>query len=349
MSCQVHVLDKDLTEAAGEGYAGSTFEEEPSRMAAALRYPIAAVSRLTGLSLDTIRAWERRYAAVTPDRGARGRVYTQAQVQRLRTLAALVEQGHPIGDVASLPDARLDALLRGTLDAERPAPRTSSPADAPPIARVLAAVERFDYAAADREVGHLAALYPPRDLVYVLTLPLMRTVGERWHAGTLSIAQEHLASAILRAVMSSLVRLQRPPAGAPRLLFATPDTELHEFGILAAAMLSAAAGLDPVYLGPEVPADDIGRAAAESDASVVVIGLSGGSRTAAAKINDIRRAVPSSVEMWAGGPSTLALSPSAGRRGRVLPLATFEEYEHHLLRLGGRPARTAAQLLRSDA
>src|SRR5512135_1346708 len=126
-------------------------------MAALLRYPIATVARLTGLSLDTIRAWERRYAAVTPDRGARGRVYTEAQVQRLRTLAALVEQGHPIGDVANLPDARLEALLRGTLDAERPTPRTSPATDAPPIARVLAAVERFDYAAADREVGLLAS------------------------------------------------------------------------------------------------------------------------------------------------------------------------------------------------
>ena len=64
------------------------------------RYPIRAVARLTGLPLDTLRAWERRYEAVVPERGPRGRQYTEAQVERLRLLKEAVDQGHAIGTVA---------------------------------------------------------------------------------------------------------------------------------------------------------------------------------------------------------------------------------------------------------
>jgi MerR family transcriptional regulator, light-induced transcriptional regulator len=313
---------------------GARFLED--HMPPALRYPIAAAARLTGLSLDTIRAWERRYGAVVPQRGARGRVYTDAQVQRLRTLSALVGLGHPISEVAVLPDPRLDELLRRTMEGQaRPARREAAPGGSP-ISRVVAAIDAFDYAAADREVARLASLYPPRDLVHQVALPLMRLVGERWHAGELTIAQEHMLSAILHAVMAGLVRLQGAPDAAPRLLFATPEAELHEFGILAGAMLAASAGLGVVYLGPNVPATDIGDAARRIGAAAVVLGLTGGSPTIAKHLSEVRRAVPAETEVWIGGPATLPIQPSQGSRGRVLPLVSFDEFERHLRRLGGR-------------
>ena len=68
-------------------------------------YPIRAVSRLTGISIDTLRAWERRHDAVTPVRDERGRMYTDADVARLRLLRQAVEQGHSIGRLAGLTDS----------------------------------------------------------------------------------------------------------------------------------------------------------------------------------------------------------------------------------------------------
>src|SRR5512136_1568897 len=106
-------------------------------MPIALQYPIAAVARMTGLTLDTIRAWERRYGAVTPERGARGRVYSDAQVQRLRVLSALVGQGHPISEVAGLTDARLKELLRRTSAGQPRPPRTDQAARDRPFARIV--------------------------------------------------------------------------------------------------------------------------------------------------------------------------------------------------------------------
>src|SRR3954451_2185665 len=71
-------------------------------------YPIRAVSRMTGLSLDTLRAWERRYEAVVPARNDRGRVYSEADVARLKRLDELVKHGHAIGTTAASSDAELD-------------------------------------------------------------------------------------------------------------------------------------------------------------------------------------------------------------------------------------------------
>ena len=73
-------------------------------------YPIRAVSKLTGLTVDTLRAWERRYEAIKPSRAGRGRVYSEADIRRLNLLRQAVEAGHAIGQVASLSDQRLAQL-----------------------------------------------------------------------------------------------------------------------------------------------------------------------------------------------------------------------------------------------
>jgi len=74
-------------------------------------YPIRAAAKLAGLTPDTLRAWERRYRAVVPARGQRGRLYSEAQVSRLRWLRDAVSAGHAIGQVASLSDQDIRGLL----------------------------------------------------------------------------------------------------------------------------------------------------------------------------------------------------------------------------------------------
>src|SRR6187200_3531359 len=73
-------------------------------------YPIRAVSKMTGIGIDTLRAWERRYGAVTPTRDDRGRMYTEADVERLRLLNGAVERGHSIGRLAGLSNDQLTEL-----------------------------------------------------------------------------------------------------------------------------------------------------------------------------------------------------------------------------------------------
>jgi methanogenic corrinoid protein MtbC1 len=300
-------------------------------MPATCRYPIAVAARLTGLTLDTIRAWERRYGAVEPERGVRGRLYSDAQVQRLRLLAALVERGHAISAVAALPTPRLETLL----DRTSPSPAGSRPPGRPVTALAVDAIEGFDHLALARELARLASLYAPRDLVYDVVLPLMRVVGERWHQGTLSVAQEHLVSAVVHSILGTIVRLHEAPPDAPGLLFAGPEGEWHEFGLLAAAMLASAAGLGVLYLGPNLPTLEIAGAAAKSGVAAAVVAMTGGAAATARQLPALRQALPPRVELWVGGPGPEAWSPPATARNRVVPIGSLEDFERHARRVRG--------------
>jgi DNA-binding transcriptional MerR regulator len=305
-------------------------------MSTGLLYPIASAARLARLSIDSIRAWERRYAAVVPRRGARGRVYTEAQIARLRRLSALVRHGHTISDVARVSDLKLEQMLeRSRQIPSGPVAAGRSP-ESSVVDRIIDAIDRFDQLAADREFGRLAALQPSRTLVHGAALPLMREAGIRWHRGAWSASQEHMLSAILRTVVAGIARLEPPTDGAPRLVFATPEGEPHEFGILAAAMLASAARLGVVYLGASLPAQEIAEASERVGAAAVVIGVTGGSAAGVRQLPTIRRLVSPRTEVWAGGPDGLRARVAPGARKRLVLLDSFEEYERHLRRVEGR-------------
>ena len=263
----------------------------------ATRYPIRAVAKLTGLSLDTLRAWERRYQAVVPERSERGRQYGAEDIDRLLLLGKLVERGHAIGGIAALPNQELKKLLA-------PQPSLAIQETPPPqdlILPVLSAIENFDSARAADELGRLAASLSPRDLVYQLTVPLMREVGIRWHNGTLAIAQEHLVSQMLRNLLGSMVRLFHPSSASVRMILATPVGEPHEFGILASAMLAAMAGIEPIYLGPDLPAHEIAEAARRSGARVILLGITVSKESTTAEVRALAAAMPEAGELWLGG------------------------------------------------
>ncbi len=270
------------------------------------RYPIRAVAKITGLSLDTLRAWERRYKAVVPERSDRGRQYGPEHVERLLLLNQLVQKGHAIGAIAS----RSDEELRGLLAQQ---PSQLVPVPAPPtemLASVLAAIENFDTIRASDELSRLAAVLSPRDLVYQVAVPLMREVGIRWHNGTLAIAQEHLVSEMLRTLLGSMMRLFRPSNPAMKMVLATPAGESHEFGILAAAMLASLAGVEPVYLGPNLPAREIADAVRRTSAKVVALSITFLSETTQDELTALAAAMPEGAELWVGGAGSADLDLS---------------------------------------
>jgi DNA-binding transcriptional MerR regulator/methylmalonyl-CoA mutase cobalamin-binding subunit len=302
-------------------------------------YPIRAVAKLTGLSIDTLRAWERRYQAVTPLRAERGRVYTEAHVRRLSLLRDAVERGHSIGQVASLEDAKLEELLAISGQVGAPAPASASRTNGgtvPAFGDVVAAIEAFDYAAVNTQLGRLAVLLPAGELIHRVVLPLMELVGERWHSGAMSIAQEHMTSAILRNLLGALVRLYEPSEPPVRLLFATPSGELHEFGILAAAMLAAARGFGVLYLGPNLPASDIVAAAERTSPQAVVLGIKAskpGPETTEA-VKAVAHELPEGTELWVGGDARSVLQEARG--AGVIALKDFGEFGKRLGRLRSR-------------
>jgi DNA-binding transcriptional MerR regulator/methylmalonyl-CoA mutase cobalamin-binding subunit len=305
-----------------------------------LLYPIRAVSKLTGISLDTLRAWERRYHVVTPQRDDRGRLYTEADVQRLRLLNAVVQKGHAIGRLAALNDQELQALMADSSivaddDTVATPVYTTEPAQAP--RPVMAAIESLNYAEAERELSRLAAVLAPREFVHRVALPLMKQVGDAWHQGTLSVAQEHMTSALLRNLLGALIPLHRRSFPVAKLLFATPGGEHHEFGILLSAMLAAGGGLGIIYLGTNLPAEEIITVARKTAPQAVVLGFIGanGAQAGIVELQQIAQRLPSQIEMWVGGPREDALVKEV-KKTRALLIEDFQMLEQHLIRLGAR-------------
>jgi len=301
------------------------------------RYPIRAVSKLTGIGIDTLRAWERRHGAVTPIRDDRGRMYADADIARLRLLRGAVEHGHTIGRLAGLTDAELRRLAApaGASAVSETAPTRRTPID---TAALTAALQQYDATAIDQQISRLASVLPPLELLRDVLMPVLAQVGDDWHRGPARIAHEHLMSSTMRNILGSFLRLYARPQASPRLLFATLTGERHEIGTLGAAMLAASSGLGVAYLGPDLPAREIVESVRPAGAQVLVLGLTA---TSAGTIKErelrtIVRDLPKEVELWAGGRGAARHASIIASRGLVF--ADYTAYQQALIRIGGRVA-----------
>ena len=301
------------------------------------RYPIRAVSKLTGIGIDTLRAWERRHGAVTPIRDDRGRMYTDADVARLRLLRGAVEHGHSIGRVAGLDEKALRHLTAAAGAATVPAvdPMRQPSQDA---AALTAAMRTYDAAGIDQEIARLSAVLRPLDLLRDVLMPVLVEIGDEWHRGRVGVAQEHLMSSAIRHILGSLLRLHSRRDVPARLLFTTPSGDRHEIGTLGAAVLAAMSGLGVAYLGPDLPARDIVGSVKPANAQVLVLGLTTTSakKTTARELRAIVHGLPRDVELWVGGRGASRYGSIITPRGLVF--GNYTAYQQELVRMGGRVA-----------
>ena len=156
-------------------------------------YPIAAVSKLTGVSCHALRVWERRYGYPRPHRSATNqRRYGADQVHALRRIAELARSGRPIGELIA-------EVRSGRLEIAAPAETEPAAGAGPGPGLVVDALCSGDLAGADAMIADLARRLPPAELAARVLEPALVEVGERWFRGAVSVYQEHLAScAILR-------------------------------------------------------------------------------------------------------------------------------------------------------
>ena len=277
-------------------------------------YSIKAASLATGLTVETLRAWERRYAVVVPHRDDSGRrTYRSEDVTRLRRLKEATDRGHPIGRIARLNDEELAALLN-----EVQAPREASTKML--VARMLDAAQLYQTVNCDQPLAVATALLPPAQLISEVLQPLLREVGDRWHRGAFSVAQERLVSnAVRRHVGLALDSHDRNARGAP-IVFATLPGERHELGLLMCAFLCASRGYKIHYLGPDVPVEDLARYAREVSASVIALSVI--LRDTLASVPEHLRRLAHHVEagttIWLGGSASSRLSREALPTGCVV-------------------------------
>lgn len=300
------------------------------------RYPLRTVARLTGLSPDLIRAWEKRYGVVRPVRGPRGaRLYAQGDIDHLARLAKLVATGRAIGDVAALDEDGLRALDRG-------ASNGMSVDTAPPseiVGVLLAHVEKLQLPELEVRLGEALVALGTTRFIDDVAQPVLVEVGNRWAAGDLTVASEHLVSAAMRHVLGSLIRL-RPTEPGSGLLLTTPAGELHEIGLMLVALRAADLGLRLYYLGPNLPADEIVQAARRSGVGAVGLSLVNSENRDAA-IEHVRRIeddLPADIDLWLGGRDAQQVAARLGKT-RAVVIDQTEALDFQLKRVRGQ-ART---------
>lgn len=248
------------------------------------RHSIGVAETRTGLSAHTIRAWEKRYGAVEPERSDGGhRLYSDEQIRRLGLLARLTERGHRISHVADLPTDELTSLLETTLSEARTeaGPGDGSGAVAGEGADAAAelegelfeAIRAFDGDRLEAAFRRAALDLSARSLIEEVVTPLLHRVGEAWEAGEISPAHEHLLSGVVMRTLGWILDGCRPAPDAPKLVVATPTGQRHNLGALLAAATAASLGWETVYLGGDLPGAEIAGAAARTGARAVALSV----------------------------------------------------------------------------
>jgi DNA-binding transcriptional MerR regulator/methylmalonyl-CoA mutase cobalamin-binding subunit len=243
------------------------------------KFPMKAVSLRTNLSPHVIRVWEKRYQAVTPKRSPTNRrLYSEEDVERLLLLRRATELGHSIGQIARLPREELidllgNAALRSGSGAgmERGAPAASrKPVD---MDELFDAVKRFDVQALEQSLSRAEVTMSRPQLIEKVIVPLIYKVGEGWHSGELRIAHEHLATSVIRSFVGNLNGAANLPPSAPCVIVTTPAGQIHEMGALVVSATALSMGWRVIYLGPNLPAEEICAATEQNNARLVALSL----------------------------------------------------------------------------
>ncbi len=326
----------------GDGATGYEASKDDRSTHEAL--PLRTVSRLTGLSPDIIRAWEKRYSVVAPTRGARGaRLYSSADVAHLSLLGRVVGGGRAIGDVARLDRRRLEALARTAIPAMAADPAAEPRMDEPGevVKESLAVLARFDAAALDCCLGDALAAHGTRQFVRQIAEPLVDEIARGSAAREVSATDERLLAGSLRNLLAGILR-SRSGVGQPRVLLAAPAGERHELSLLLAALLVADAGLALCYMGTDLPAPELAEAARRAGAVVVGLAVAddANQRAAAAEVRRIERGLPPSVELWLGGRAAAAVAARLGAC-RALVLDPITSIDAELARVRALSAARA--------
>lgn len=269
-------------------------------------HTISEVERDTGVAKETLRVWERRYGFPLPARDDHGeRLYPAVQLERLRLIKRLLDQGYRPGKVVALGLEELTEL--GGRSHAAPAWR----GDDPDLATCLQLIKDHRLAELRQRMAQVLLQKGMRGFVLDLIAPLTAAVGDQWASGELAVFEEHLYAETVQSVMrSALYSASMQPGQAtasPRILLTTVPQERHGLGLLMAEALFVLEGAHCVSLGVQTPLADIVEAARVQQADVVALSFSSvmTPRAAVDNVNELQSRLGSGVVVWAGGGSAV--------------------------------------------
>ena len=243
------------------------------------KYPIKAVAQLTGLSVHVIRAWEKRYNAVSPLRtDTNRRLYSDSDIEKLQVLLTLTSKGHNIGGIANLSISELKELLAE--QPEQPKPSFQINRDVNKFSdpdtiftSCLKSVYDLNIKELESHLYQASVNLSQPVLLDRVIVPLITEVGDMWKEGEIRVYHEHMVTASLRSFLANLVDSSKTNEVAPKILVTTPQGQLHELGALIAAATASSEGWNVTYLGPNLPAEEIVGAAKQLNCKAIALSI----------------------------------------------------------------------------
>jgi methanogenic corrinoid protein MtbC1 len=283
---------------------------EPEMMTDGL-YPMRAVVQLTGLKAETIRAWQRRYKAVVPRRSpGNARRFAMEDVRRLALLREAIRAGHAISEIARLNEDQLLQIVHpGTLE---PVKISEVPGENESVVfehifnRFLQAIDEYDCAEASNVLNNASLYLDTRSFLLFMVTPLMRKIGELWADGDIGVGQEHLATEIVKGTLYTVRKQAGFNLEGPKVIIATPPSCLHEFGANIAGILASNQGWNPVYLGPNIPYEELMEAAHRVQPQAILLAIQ--TILNPDHASDIEQGIAELSKLhniWVGGPEYL--------------------------------------------
>ena len=313
---------------------------EPAQAPRSSLLGIGALSRATGVPVDTLRTWERRYGFPKPERTPSGhRRYPARAVDRLRLVKRALEFGHRASSVVPLTEGALAKVLAlgGAVEREPPAPVGLTEPDS--LKSWFDAARNLDGRALERAMREAWTAVGARRFIDEFAVPFAVGMGDRWARGDLGVRHEHFASERLRDLLSAEWRTLMANVSGPSVVLATLPEERHDLPLHMAAVVLALARFEVVFLGSSTPPLEIARAAGEHSAIAVVLTLSAYAerKVALTRLRELRRALDPGVLVAAGGTGLSRPPPGVER------VEDFSSLVDRLIRLAPGPGRRRAR------
>lgn len=277
-------------------------------------FNIQVASQLSGVASATIRAWEKRYNAVVPERGDnKHRLYSEKDIEKLALLYKLTEVGQSIGKIAHLELDELKGVYSSLMHRPYDELQVVTPHhERIDVEKILSsfyiALRAYKLDIISHELDKAKTILSPRDLCLNILVPLFHEIGHKVSRNELSIAQEHTLSAIVSFHMGQMIgqHYQKKTLKEGLILISAPEGELHEIGLLASALLCVQYGVRFIYLGANLPAKSLAEAANALRPTAILIGATKGheindQRTIEDYLTDLSVELTVRSQIWVGG------------------------------------------------
>ncbi|MFT4579818.1 MAG: DNA-binding transcriptional MerR regulator [Nitrospinales bacterium] len=262
-------------------------------------FRINQVAKMTGLSKEVLRVWEKRYRLLTPERGSnRYRLYKEQDVELLKYLVREIEQGQSIGELASLGKNEILARMEENQKEES----KQSPRD-----QILVELEKYliplDAMSFEKRLNDLVVLFPFEEFFYRILVPLQIRVGELWFDEKLDISVEHYVTTQAKQKIHTAMNMLSISEYGPKVLISCPPWELHEIGAQMVAYFCATRKCRVIFLGANLPLANLIHFSSRIKPHAIILSFTSdiSENKVRAFFTDLIREIDSNCQIWAGG------------------------------------------------